>query len=295
MRKIRTHLLQMHKEAGSPEGLQGTLPFPAKLKPTRPVPESLASSPFPADVDAPSPGDLSTHFSDRHQAAEELSSRTGRKTKRSGPAALTSSKEKPGQIVRRLPAVSSGSAPHPSAPKKGQRLTLERAIQEYLQAHRNVGHRPKTLEWHQMVLYHLQQYLQTECSLHLVHQITETTIRSWLASLAQTPTPGGSLRSASTIETYARSTRAFFGWLVERGVLSCSPLSESAFPQSSPHMVSPATFEQVMRDGFSQKAQACGAKRLIARDRALQSGSTCAGIISCSTSRREPETPEFSS
>ena len=45
------------------------------------------------------------------------------------------------------------------------------------------------------------------------------------------------------------------------------PRLQSSVPL--PHMVSPATFEQVMRAGFSQKAQACGAKRLIARDRAL--------------------------
>ena len=36
-------------------------------------------------------------------------------------------------------------------------MTIERAVQEYLQAHRTVEHRPKTLEWHQMVLAHFQQ------------------------------------------------------------------------------------------------------------------------------------------
>jgi len=66
-----------------------------------------------------------------------------------------------------------------------------------------------------MVLCHLHQYVLTECHLLLVNQITETTICSWLAFLAQTPTTRGSQRSASTIETYARSARAFFGWLVE--------------------------------------------------------------------------------
>ncbi|MBO0780211.1 MAG: tyrosine-type recombinase/integrase, partial [Ktedonobacteraceae bacterium] len=156
--------------------------------------------------------------------------------------------------------------------RKGQHLTIERALQDYLQAHRAVGHRQKTLEWHQMVLGHLQQYLQTECHLLHVHQITEKTVRNWLSSLAQTPTPKGSRRSASTIETYARSARAFCGWLVERGTLSCSPMSESAFPRTSvplPHVISPATFDQIMRTGFSQKARARETKRLATRDQAL--------------------------
>ncbi|HEY6411838.1 MAG TPA: hypothetical protein VIY29_30635, partial [Ktedonobacteraceae bacterium] len=64
-----------------------------------------------------------------------------------------------------------------------------------------------------LALCHLQQYLLSECHLHLVDQISETTMRSWLVFLAQTPTTRGSQRSASTIETYARSARAFFSWL----------------------------------------------------------------------------------
>jgi site-specific recombinase XerD len=211
-------------------------------------------------------------FFDRPQVAEELSSRTGRKTRGTVPAALTSTKREPGQTARRPPAVSSPSTAHPSLPEKGQRLTIERAVQEYLQAHRTVGHRPKTLAWHQMVLCHLQQYVLAEWHIHLVNQITETTICSWLTSLAQTPTTRGSQRSASTIETYARSARAFFGWLVERETLSFSPMSERAFPRASvplPRVVSSATFDQMMRASFSRKTKAPGAQRMAARDQAL--------------------------
>ena len=123
-----------------------------------------------------------------------------------------------------------------------------------------------------MALSHLQQYVLTECHLLLVDQITETTMRNWLASLAQTPTTRGAQRSASTIETYARSARAFFGWLVERGTLSCSPMSEQAFPRTTvplPRVVSSATFDQVMRASFSRKGKAPEAKRTALRDQAL--------------------------
>src|SRR5260221_11287398 len=115
--------------------------------------------------------------SNRPQVAEELSSRTGGRTRGSLPAAPTSSKRDPGQIVRPPPATSAQSTPAFSSSEKGQRLTIERAIQEYLRAHREVGHRPKTLEWHHMALSHLQQYLLNECRLLLVYQITETTMR----------------------------------------------------------------------------------------------------------------------
>jgi len=151
-------------------------------------------------------------------------------------------------------------------------LTIERAVHEYLQAHRAVGHRPKTLEWHRMALSHLQQYLLNECHLLLTDQITETTMKNWLTSLAQTPTTRGSLRSASTTQTYARSARAFCCWLVERGTLSYSPMSERAFPRITvplPRFVSPATFDQVMRASFSRKTKAPGAKCTALRDQAI--------------------------
>ena len=272
MRKIRAHLLQTHGGAALPEEPQANLSLPAELKPSRSAPESPASSSFPVSVDAPAPGDTSERFCDRHQAAEELSSRTGGKTRGPVPAVLTSTELEPGQLARRPPAVSSPSAAHPSSPEQGQRLTIERAVQEYLQAHREVGHRLKTLEWHQAALGHLQQYVLTECHLPLVNQITETTMRNWLASLAQAPTTRGSLRSAITIETYERSARAFFGRLVERGMLSCSPMSEQAFPRTTvplPHVVSPATFDQTMRASFSRKTKAPEVKRTALRDRAL--------------------------
>ena len=271
IRKIRTHVLQTREEAGSPERPEANLSLPAELKPSRPVHESLTSSSIPASVGASSPGDTSARLSDRPQAAEELPSRTDGKTRESLPAALTSTKRKPGPLARRPAAVSPPSAAHPSSPEKSHWLTIERAVQEYLQAHREVGHRPKTLAWHHMALDHLQQYVITECLLR-VNQITEATMNSWLASLAQTPTSRGALRAASTIETYARSARAFFGWLVERGTISCSPMSEQVFPRTSaplPHFVSPATFDLVMRASLSRKGKESEARRTALRDQAL--------------------------
>ncbi len=272
IRKIRTQLLQVHEEAGSLQGLQRNGLASAELSPPRPASEGLEPSSLPVCEGTLSPDRKGTCSSNRPQVAEELLSRTGRKTRRSVPAAQTSSKRDPGQIIRRPLAVSSLTALDPTSLEKGQRLTIERAIQEYLQAHREVGHRPKTLDWHHMALGHLQQYLLNEYHLLLVKQITETTIRNWLTSLAQTPTTRGSLRSASTTQTYARSARAFFGWLVERGTLSYSPMNERAFPRTGvplPRVVSPATFDQVMRASLSRKGKEPEARRTALRDQAL--------------------------
>jgi site-specific recombinase XerD len=252
--------------------VQGNVLPPGAFPHTRQTSEERVSSSLRVREDPSPPQETSACISKQHQAAEEALARPVGEERRAAPAAQTPSKSEAGTIVRRSPTPSVRTAPHASSLEKGQRLTIERAVQEYLQAHRIVGHRPKTLEWHQMALSHLQAYLLTECHLMLVHQITEEVMRNWLASLAQTPTTRGAPRSASTIETYARSARAFFRWLVERGMLACSSMSESAFPRASiplPDFVSPATFEQVMRAGVSPKAQGHGAERLGARDQAL--------------------------
>jgi site-specific recombinase XerD len=272
IRKIRAQVLQEYEEAGSPQGLQRNGLASAELSPLRPALECLDPFSLPVCDRMISLGNTDSHSSNRPQSVEELSSRTDRRTRGSIPAAPTSLKRDPVQIVRRPVAISAQSTPAFSSSEKGQRLSIERAIQQYLQAHREVGHRPKTLEWHHMALSHLHQYVLTECHLLLVDQITETIIRNWLTSLTQTPTKRGSLRSASTTQTYARSARAFFSWQVERGTLSCSPMSERAFPLTTvplPRFISSATFEEVIRAGFSRKTKAPRAKRTALRDQAL--------------------------
>jgi len=139
MRKIRTHLLQTNERTASPEGPQANLSLPDELKLSTPAPGDLAPSSFPASVGTPSPGDTSARLCDRHQSAEEPPSPTGRETRRSVPAALTSSRPEPGQLARRPPAVSSPPAAHSSSPEQSQHLTIERAVQEYLQAHAKSG------------------------------------------------------------------------------------------------------------------------------------------------------------
>jgi len=264
IRKIRVHLLRLQQETGSPEQLGERRLSPVERSPARRGPTCL---------DAPCcPENTSMHSSDQQPAVEERSSHPGRPTRGPVGVARASSMREASQIVRRSSSAPSGTAISRSRPEKEQRLTIARAVQEYLQAHRSVADRPKTLEWHQTALTHFQASVQTEGHLLQVQQISEATIEGWLASLAQTPTARGTRRSASTIETYARSVRAFCQWLVERGTLSHSPLSEHAFPRARvplPQVISAATFEQLMRAGFSQQAAGTDATRQAARDQAL--------------------------
>ncbi len=113
-------------------------------------------------------------------------------------------------------------------------LTMERAIQSYLQEQWEKGRSPKTIEWHQTALGLFQHYLLTEHHLSEPKEITETMIHGWLMFLRTTPTATGGLRSLSTMATYARSARAFCHWLVRQGHLEHSPIAHGTIPRVGP-------------------------------------------------------------
>jgi site-specific recombinase XerD len=253
MRRIRAHVLEMRKAPRQKEVIHGDLPSPVELHQAKPAPEGrmhLSARFAPARSVDPSAGETSTSFSLHHHVEEDQSMHSP---------------------VRECEA-SAKSEPHTPSPGRGICLTIEGAIQSYLQTHHKARHSPKTLAWHQMALHHLQHYLLVECHLLLVSQIRETDIRGWVASLAQTPTATGKRRSASTIETYARSARAFCTWLVQRRELLCSPMSESSFPRTSvplPQLLATETVEQFLQAGSLAEAKVSKAKRMAARDRAI--------------------------
>lgn len=88
--------------------------------------------------------------------------------------------------------------------------TLEQAIAHYLLDHEGGNASPKTLQWHQTALGLLRTFLQEERNITQVTEIDAPDINAWFASMRKTPTRRGKLRSERTIQTYARSARAFF-------------------------------------------------------------------------------------
>ena len=121
-----------------------------------------------------------------------------------------------------------------------------------------------------------------------VSELTETIIRDWVTFLQQTPPPGNKPLAASSIETYARSVRAFCTWLVQQGELSVSPMRPEGYPRASlplPHLVSPSAFEQFVQASVPPAAPGSQVRRQAARDRALlwllfDTGITAAEICS---------------
>ncbi|BCL79681.1 tyrosine-type recombinase/integrase [Ktedonobacteria bacterium brp13] len=127
-------------------------------------------------------------------------------------------------------------------------MTIAQAIDDYLLDHEGGNHSAKTIEWHRTALRFLKEFLQQEKIL-FVDDVSAPMITSWFVHLRKTPGCRGKLRCERTVQTYARSARAFFYWLVRRKLLQANPFSEVAFPKVGKPFVqtlTPEDFERLL-------------------------------------------------
>jgi len=162
------------------------------------------------------------------------------------------------QDEQRQHAAKNAPAPRNAKGKKSQQqilakrragTTMEQAIADYLLDHEGGNASPKTLQWHQTALGLLQTFLQDERQIALVGEVDAPDINAWFASMRKTPASRGKVRSERTIQTYARSARAFFHWLVRREILTQNPFDRVAFPKVGKPLIrtiEPEEFERLL-------------------------------------------------
>ena len=125
--------------------------------------------------------------------------------------------------------------------------TIASAIEDYLQDHAGGTHSAKTLEWHRTALSLLRTYLQEERYITLIGEVDAPDISAWFASMRTSPSTRGKVRSERTIQTYARSARAFFHWLVHRGTLASNPFDRVTFPKVGKPLIQTIEAEEFER------------------------------------------------
>jgi site-specific recombinase XerD len=148
------------------------------------------------------------------------------------------------------------AAPKKTRGKKDQRqllanrranTTLERAIDDYLADHEGGNSSLKTLEWHRTALGLLKSFLSEEREITLVGEIDAPDINAWFVHLRKTPGGHGKIRSERTVQTYARSARAFFHWLVCRETIERNPFDRVTFPKVGKPLIRPIEPEEFER------------------------------------------------
>ena len=125
--------------------------------------------------------------------------------------------------------------------------TLERAIADYLADQEGGNHSHKTLEWHRTALGLLKGFLQEERDITLVGEIDAPDLNAWFVHLRKTPGGHGKMRSERTVQTYARSARAFCHWLVRCEILDRNPFDRVTFPKVGKPLIRPIEPEEFER------------------------------------------------
>jgi len=109
--------------------------------------------------------------------------------------------------------------------------TLARKIDDYPQDHEGGNSSRKTLEWHHTALGLLQTFLEKERGITLVAEVDASDISAWFVYLRKASGKHGRPRAERTIQTYARSVRAFYHWLVRREIIERNPFDQVVFPR----------------------------------------------------------------
>ena len=90
---------------------------------------------------------------------------------------------------------------------------------------------------------------QQEREITLVAEIDAPDLNAWLAYLRKSPGGHGKVRSERTIQTYARSVRAFFHWLIRRKTIETNPFERVVFPKVGKPLIQtiePEEFERLL-------------------------------------------------
>jgi integrase/recombinase XerD len=149
---------------------------------------------------------------------------------------------------------------------------LSRAIGDYLQDHIGGNHSKKTVEWHTVALGLLRGFLQEERNITLVGEVDAPDLSAWFAHLRQTPGQYGKQRSERTVQTYARSARAFFHWLVRQGTIEQNPFDRVVFPKVGKpriQIIEPEEFERLLLACAPPNESGPLAERAMVRNRAI--------------------------
>lgn len=149
---------------------------------------------------------------------------------------------------------------------------LTDAISAYLQDHEGGNHSVKTLEWHATALGLLRRYLEEHQVKMSVEEVAASDISAWLAYLRKVPGQRGKPRSERTIQTYARSARAFFYWLMRREIIERNPFDQVVFPKVGRPLIQtiePEEFERLLQACTPSHESGPRVERAVARNRAI--------------------------
>ncbi len=155
---------------------------------------------------------------------------------------------------------------------QAKRRSIETLIEAYIQDHIGGNHSNKTVEWHRTALGLMHLFLKEELDIPLIDDVEADDVSAWFAHMRTTPGARDKVRSERTIQTYARSARAFFHWLVRRETIEHNPFDRVVFPKVGRPLIqtiTPEEFEKLLLACAPPNETGPFAERATVRNRAI--------------------------
>ncbi|HEU5376342.1 MAG TPA: tyrosine-type recombinase/integrase [Ktedonobacteraceae bacterium] len=130
----------------------------------------------------------------------------------------------------------------------------------------------QTIQWHRTALTLLSRFLAEERGITLVAEVDAPDLSAWFAHLRKTPGSRGKARGERTVQTPARSARAFFHWLVRRETIERNPFDRVVFPKVGKpliRLIEPDEFEKLRQACMPEQEIGPLVDRAAARNRAI--------------------------
>ncbi len=162
--------------------------------------------------------------------------------------------------------------PQKGLARRRANTTIAYALEDFIADHEGGNHSPKTIQWHRNALTLLCHFLGEERTITLVAEVDAPDISAWFAYLRKTPGGRGKMRGERTIQTCARSARAFFHWLVRRETIDRNPFDRVVFPKVGKpliRIIEPEEFEKLLQACTPDHEVGPMVDRAAARNRAI--------------------------
>jgi site-specific recombinase XerD len=128
----------------------------------------------------------------------------------------------------------------PTLPEK-KTLTLQKALEAFLNAHGASGHSKFTLINYKGSVVRFLQYIaddrQSTIDQLKVDQIVEADMYSWLLHLQSVDSSRGKPYSSRTIQTYGRDVLVFLRWLAKHGYVDVDPAKNIHTPKAEKSLI----------------------------------------------------------
>ncbi len=162
-----------------------------------------------------------------------------------------------------------------TAVSKIKALTLEKALEVFLQAQHAAGHSIETQNDYKRVIQLFNRHMSS-LGREFIDDIQEADIVVWLSHLRSMTSRLGRPLSSRSIETYARDVAAFLKWLVHHKYLSINPMALIKSPKVEKALIRVFTEDDLQRLDAACDRKEHGKsltpderKALAARDRAF--------------------------